>query len=288
MRFLQAASFFSLVTAALGCAPISFTTSDNGTDQGVGGGLTGFGGGKVGLSSGDTGSGGGTGGSTVLTPLNGSYSYLCGGVSAACSPDPGSEDCAPGGDPHMGTDGPDASKFACQLVSSSGSVKAKCTSAGEAGDGDPCDPSAGASCQAGFACVAGSVGGICRRYCCQDLESCPASTYCAPVAVAGGTTPVPVCIAATGCALLADATCPTGQTCSIVRSDGTTSCVTPGLGHDGDGCPCAAGFTCSKITNTCLKLCDTHSTSITQCGPGGSCAGGSAPFPENVGTCAPH
>ena len=137
--------------------------------------------------------------------------------------------------------------------------------------------------------VSSSVG-VCRAYCCADLEACPAGQYCSPSAMFGASDqPIPVCIAATMCQLLDDAKdCPKGMTCSIVRQDGTTSCVVPGTAVAGDACtgsagPCAAGYVCSPATGTCLELC--HTQGGTECDPGGTCQGGTAPFPDGIGFC---
>ena len=98
---------------------------------------------------------------------------------------------------------------------------------------------------------------------------------------------IPVCIPVNTCQLLHDDTCLNGQTCAIVRADGTTSCVEPGLGHDGDPCSCAAGFTCSKITNTCLKLCDTTTSSIPRADPAAVARVVRRPIPKTSASARP-
>ena len=100
----------------------------------------------------------------------------------------------------------------------------------------------------------------------------------------------PVCVQADGCSLAEPFPCPAGQSCtcsegkacSIVREDGTTSCVTPGEGIAGDDCPCAAGHVCSRATNECLKLCRLNATD-NECGSG-RCQGTSN-FPDGFGVC---
>ena len=108
-------------------------------------------------------------------------------------------------------------------------------------------------------------------------------TYCAPVPMAEAAVKIPVCLPAKKCKPLDDSTCTDGQTCTIVRDDGTTSCVDPGDGSRGDFCPCAAGQVCSKITNTCLKLCHIGNDAA-DCGAG-SCQGGVMGYPDGIGIC---
>jgi hypothetical protein len=90
----------------------------------------------------------------------------------------------------------------------------------------------------------------------------------------------------TGCQLLNDTTCADGGTCVVVRQDGTTTCVTPGTGTDGQMCPCAAGYTCSLFDNTCQRLCYTNDGGV--CGPNHLCQGGNQGWPSDIGTCAPE
>ena len=141
-----------------------------------------------------------------------------------------------------------------------------------------------ADCGVGLACVATASSGLCRPYCCGQVEECPIDTYCAPTAMAESAIEIPVCLPAYKCKVLDEATCPTGQTCTIVRDDGTTSCVEVGEGVRGDACPCAPGHVCSKFTNTCLKLCHIGNDAE-DCGAG-SCQGGVMAYPEGIGICA--
>jgi hypothetical protein len=215
-----------------------------------------------------------------------SYQYLCGSSSSICVPGGGTDLCAPGGNPIMGGPGLDASVLSCRLVSPDGGpIVAECGMGGGALEGDPC--MSAADCAAELGCVAsGTIHGICRNYCCASLESCQADTYCvkAPMADAPAIQ-IPVCIPAMKCVLLDDSTCPPGLTCTIVREDGTTSCVPPataGMGTYGQPCPCAAGFTCSWANGTCLQLCHTGST---ECGENGYCQGGLQPYPMGIGYC---
>jgi hypothetical protein len=176
------------------------------------------------------------------------------------------------------------SKLACQLIADGGQVEAKCGMSGTTAEGDPCNQAT--DCAAGLGCGATKQTGVCRQYCCDDPESCPAkTTYCAPAKMAESAEQVPLCVPVKQCQLLADAAwCDAGQTCTIVRNDGTTSCVTPGDHVEGEACPCAAGYMCSNATGTCLKLCHLDGT---ECGTG-TCQGGTAPYPPDIGVCVPQ
>jgi hypothetical protein len=269
---------------AAGCMPVRLLDAFD--DRGAGGAVAGFGGAggshdaniTSDTKSGSTGAGGGTG----ITPDPAGFGYLCGGSQATCSPDPGSTDCAPGGNPGMGgapSDG-GATKLACQLIADNGQVVSKCGMAGTAGKNDPCNQAT--DCQAGYGCGATDLTGVCRQYCCGDPESCPDDTYCTPTKMAESDQQVPLCAPLKSCKLLADAAyCDPGQTCAIVRNNGATSCVTPGTNTEGEPCPCAAGYMCSNATGTCLKLCHLGGT---ECGSG-TCQGGTAPYPPDIGVC---
>ena len=177
----------------------------------------------------------------------------------------------------------------CQLAVDivSGDVEGLCGFAGDKALNQECFSAS--DCAPGLGCVGDN--GRCRPYCCDDLEACPASTYCAPAPMAkadvpeGTPTPfIPVCVAAVNCTLLDDSTCPDEtQTCTIVRQDGTTSCVAPGAGKLGDPCSCAAGFVCSTAVNECKQLC--HIGSAKDCPSDHSCQGGALNYPDGFGVC---
>ena len=100
---------------------------------------------------------------------------------------------------------------------------------------------------------------------------------------------VPVCVAGDNCSLvdpypcsLDSCKCPEDKACTVVRSDGTTACVTPGSGQAGDPCPCAAQHVCSESTQTCLQLCQTTSSEL-KCDQG-QCQWNSA-LPPTYGVC---
>ena len=260
-------------TSGSGGSSVDSSTATS--NSGVGGGA----GGEMGVGSSGTGTGSGTGAGPNDTPyFNGSYSYLCGGSSPVCVP--GTEDCTPGGPSGMGNSGAGGNMIACQLVAEASKAVAACASVGEFAAGDPCESAA--HCGAGLGCVATPSGGVCRAYCCDEVEDCAADTYCAPLAMAESAVKVPVCIPVKKCQPLDDTTCDNGQTCTIVRDDGTTSCVDPGPGLRSEGCPCAPGFVCSKINNTCLQLCQLGNDADCM---GGTCQGGVMGYPEGIGIC---
>ena len=262
---------------------------------------------------------GGAGGSVTPPYMMGSYAYLCGGDTASCVPgnvactliDPSKNDAGLGGNAPGSTGasstGASSSSSAstsgaggngssstgsdsdagvpvtltCKLAPISGAAVAGCTPAGDLTLGDPCQTAV--DCGVGLGCVATPSGGHCRPYCCGPVEGCPVDTYCAPVPMAEAAVKIPVCLAVKHCKPLDDSTCTDGQTCTIVRDDGTTSCVDPGDGSRGDFCPCTAGHVCSKITNTCLELCHIGNDAA-DCGAG-SCQGGVMGYPDGIGIC---
>ncbi len=288
---LKTALFSVLLGAALAACGAS-AASELANDIGAGAG-----GGTSGSAVASTGSSGGAGGNLDWTPDAGrgggpddGLSGLCGG-GTPCTPGAMGEDVAcQGGNPGTGGGGggPD---LACQLVpNGEGGVQPICAAAGAGLAGDPC--TSASNCGPGLGCVAaqGNIGaGQCRAYCCGNPESCGEGTYCAAVNMAEiqePATPIPACIPATNCDLLGDESqCPTGTTCAVVKDDGTTSCVEPGVGKDCEACPCAAGYVCSAAQNQCKKLCHTDGQHGDECN-GGYCQGGFANLPSGIGICA--
>jgi hypothetical protein len=184
----------------------------------------------------------------------------------------------------MTTGGAGGAADDCKLgVNVDGDAEGVCSASGSQAAGDICLSST--DCQPGFGCV----NSACRAYCCGDLEACPAQTYCAlqPMTEMGlvpsSAPEIPVCLPATNCELLSDTSCPMGQTCTIVRVDGTTSCVAPGEGTLGGACPCAAGYVCSTGTNTCKKLCKVDEPDCPVEAP--FCQGGATTYPTGFGVC---
>lgn len=285
--FLLPASLALLATAStVGCG--NFAVNGLWDREGIDPGPAPGGNGGNDFASGGAGGGGGAGASdggasTALLPYNDSYSYLCGGNDPLCHA--GTDDCTQGGDPHMGgnNDDPDPSALGCQLDAPNGTTIAICGPVGTFGESDPC--ATAADCSSGLGCAATASGGLCRAYCCGNVEECPKETYCAPVPMANLPTPIPVCTPTTPCELLNDATCPNGQTCAIVRSHGVTSCVDPGPNQLDEPCPCAAGLFCSKVTKSCVKLCHTDGN-YDECGNGAECYGGVDDlYPPGYGIC---
>ena len=239
----------------------------------------------------DSSSGAGVGGATAGGGAEGTvkpdprrpYTDLC-GDSKTCTPGLG-QCLSPSLDASKDVDG-------CSLVPSEGAVVGSCAPNGDGDVGHPC--TAVTDCAAGLGCVTsadGSAagGGACRPYCCQDVEVCPDKTFCTPLPMADDAVnaprlTVPVCVPTTNCQLLDDTSCPAGQTCTIVRASGTTSCVAPGEGQLGGDCPCAAGFVCAKLTGQCKKLCHLGQDEV-DCPNGGTCQGGSQGYPDGIGIC---
>ena len=155
-----------------------------------------------------------------------------------------------------------------------------CAPTGHSASGGPCQSAA--DCNDGLGCVAVSGAGVCRPYCCGSLEACGKGTFCTPLPMKERfDRPIPVCTPVTPCELFTTS-CPNGDTCTIVRADGTTSCAPKGTGKSCDPCPCGSGYMCSA-TGVCQKLC--HTTPTNECGAGSTCQGGSANFPSGVGIC---
>jgi hypothetical protein len=187
------------------------------------------------------------------------------------------------------------SGFACRVrVSSDGPVRA-CAPAGR-GNAEEARCVSAADCAAGFACVAEALAGLCRPYCCATEATCGAGSFCAErplysgVSDAAPSAMVPVCVPADNCSLGEPFPCPENETCrcsaetacTVVRADGTTSCLPPGDGKAGEACPCAWGYVCSRANDTCLKLCSTTSASA-ECGSGRCQAAGN--LPSGWGVC---
>lgn len=181
-------------------------------------------------------------------------------------------------------------QYSCGVSDQGGKPVAGCALAGSGAAGSPC---VGAGdCAPGLACVSEGSTAACRAYCCSEKTECATGTFCAERALKAGQTAlsVPVCVPADDCSLDEPYPCPSGKlckckagtACAVVKDDGTTSCVAPGEGRAGEACPCAAGYLCSKSTNTCLKLCSTTAADP-QCGTGKCLA--VAGLPDGFGVC---
>lgn len=233
-------------------------------------GQTGAAGAAGGGSAGE-GGGGGAGGDRGQ---GGGVSTTSGGAGTGAAPsDAGVDATIDGGST------PVPSGFACRVTLDDDQPVRICGRAGRVEVGMPC--ASAADCAAGLACVAEGQAGRCQPYCCESEAICAEGAFCAERPLytgntdAGPTAVVPVCVQAENCSLGDPYPCPAGQSCrcgegtacTVVRSDGTTSCIPPGSGKVGDSCPCAPGFVCSRATDTCLKLCNT-TDSASDCGSG--------------------
>ena len=99
---------------------------------------------------------------------------------------------------------------------------------------------------------------------------------------------VPVCMPAHPCDLLQPGTCPSGQTCAVVREDGSLSCVEVGAAPAGKSCQtehCASDLVClGAATRTCYALCQVGKSN--QCPASQTCKGGLPLFVDpSVGVC---
>jgi len=249
------------LSAAAGACGADFSALSERADPGSSSGAapTGTGGAGGGINTSFNGGG-------APSPLD--YSGLCG---TGCQPsaDPASSVCGMSGaggaggmagDGGMGGAPTPAGELDCKLAYDGDStvVAGACVDSDDKSEDMPCFSSS--DCGPGLGCDAS---GLCRAYCCGDVEACPAETYCSPQPMAeqdavGATEPplIPVCVPADECTPLAENDlCEDGLTCTIVRQDGTTACVEPGSGEAGDPCPCAEDHACQITTGTCIQLC---------------------------------
>ncbi|MRG96823.1 hypothetical protein [Polyangium spumosum] len=283
-RFLTSLSLLSSLAAASvlgGACSMQFETASLASDRG-GDNFAGTGP-EVEPPPTGGGAGGNTGDITFPSPNpapdgNTSYTELCG---AGCMSGESALGCSVAMNPEDG-----APLVSCQIVPTPNGASAQCLTPGFSQTGDPCTRAS--DCVQGHGCaLTGSSVGSCRPYCCGAVAACPEDTYCAPAPMADDTLnaaplAIPVCIPATECTLLDDTSCPAGQTCTLVREDGTTSCVDPGAGYLDDPCPCAAGYLCVAAFKKCLALCHTGGS---DCPDGMFCQGGADSFPDGIGVC---
>jgi hypothetical protein len=185
--------------------------------------------------------------------------------------------------------------IACRVTADPDGLNAKpiCARAGAKTTGEACTDSS--DCAAQLECVArGNGTSACEPYCCSGTCANP-NDFCdvAPVVSATQTaTKVPVCVPIMHCELLAggvlSGACPVGETCSIVRDDGATSCEEIGeakAGEDCDDVHCAAGLTCIGVPGSrrCFQLCT--SVGVESCTAPQKCQGGMPLFPVGYGVC---
>jgi hypothetical protein len=230
-------------------------------------------------------------------PQGGEPASAAGQSGAAGAGQAGDASGGAGGEGGAGPQHPQGfASFSCQVTSQNNLLTRQCVAAGSGTANAPCFGAA--DCAPSFACVTDGDAGRCLPYCCNAQTTCAPGTYCAeqPLrrALAGGSNTqaprVPVCVPADGCSLEDQFPCPAGETCRcqgdtacmVVRSDGTTACIKPGSGQQGDACPCAWNHVCSSVTNTCVKICRTDAAK-NDCGTQKCQA--SAELPPNFGVC---
>jgi hypothetical protein len=196
-------------------------------------------------------------------------------------------------------------QFACQLsLADSGDIVRGCGVAGSQLAEQACTTSL--DCAPGLGCVGPVRSGRCLPYCCgvDDANTCADGFYCAERPLRSEALgesdgpPVPVCVRADNCSLgeQKDCTgprcvCGPDMACTLVRPDGTTSCVPlpPSPGQGGDSCardrPCDRGLHCSQATSpaTCVKTCDLDEKDSDTCGLGVCQA--AAVLPAGWGIC---
>ena len=199
-----------------------------------------------------------------------------------------------------GVGGGEIPGYACHVVLVGNAPKSACAPVGDGAVDAPCFT--GDDCSAGLACVRYRSVARCRPYCCRGDEACGKGSYCTEQPLVDDSIPstasaplVPVCAPADECNLEDPYPCPDGRVCQcsagkaclVVRTDGTTSCETPGQGELGGACPCQYGFVCSRATGTgvCHQLCATSPTSsLPACGKGARCQS-SSELPVGFGVC---
>jgi hypothetical protein len=255
---------------------------------GVGGagGEGGAAGGEPG-GSGGAGAGGQTGGEGGM---NGGAPSQAGASGAGAS----NGGAGAGGEAGHGPDPGRLAAYGCQVTRQNDQVLRQCVRAGTGNVNAPCFSAA--DCAPSLACVTENGAGRCLPYCCNQDGNCTSGTFCAerPLRRAASdmsdTEPphVPVCVPADTCSLDDPFPCPTGTdcrckgdtACMVVR--GSTTCMKPGAGQQGDACPCAWNYVCSSVTQQCIKICRTDS-SKNDCGAQKCQA--SSELPQNFGVC---
>jgi len=264
-----------------GAACSTYMPPESGT--GGAGGENATGGAGAGAGAGGAGGEGGAGATTAAGGANGEAGASGGGGA--------------GGEGGSGLGEPGAlAAYSCQVTRQSNQVLRQCVPAGAGKVNAPCFSAA--DCAPSFACVTENDAGRCLPYCCKQDSTCTSGTYCAerPLRKAesdtGSAEPprVPVCVPADACSLEDPFPCPSGSecrckgdtACMVVRDDGTTTCLKPGAGKQGDACPCAWDHVCSSVTQQCIKICRTDPTKD-DCGTQKCQA--SSELPQNFGVC---
>lgn len=177
----------------------------------------------------------------------------------------------------------------CRLTG--GSTPDCATATADNGDGASC--TAGVECAPGFDCVAGSEGGVCRRYCCGGTCAANRSqnggdTFCDVQKLHGSGIKAPVCMPIKACTLFTQGECKDTETCAIVAEDGSTGCVANGSARAGESCDqehCNVGLTClgQPGSRRCYQLCRTKGSPA--CGPTQVCQTSTIFNDPTIGVC---
>lgn len=251
-----------------------------GGEGGIGGAVSGGAGGEAGAeqSGGAGGEAGTSGGATGGDGNAGAANGGAGGAAGAGPTNPG-----------------ELAAYSCQVTRPNGQLLRQCVPAGTGKVNAPCFSAA--DCAPSFACVTENDAGRCLPYCCEQDSQCTSGTFCAerPLRKAPSDTTsaepphVPVCVPADACSLEepfpcegSECRCKGDTACMVVRDDGTTTCMKPGTGQQGDACPCAWNHVCSSVTHQCIEICRTDPTK-NDCGAQKCQA--SSELPQNFGVC---
>lgn len=252
---------------------------------------------------------GGADAASTKSPYFGSP--LCHATTHTCFPDLPSATDADGGAPvdasptplamvcgNEAADGGDAGttaaadgaypSVACRVRASGAATSAPaCSASGGGLDGASCK--SGADCSAGYDCTGA---GVCRKYCCAGECSGKMNGsnnfFCDIVSLTEETTLVPACVPVKACTLLDPKGCgDPKETCSIVKDDGTTSCVAAGSAGQGDSCDeahCAANLVClgQPGVRQCFQLCKMQEST---CPTGLTCKANALSHDPSVGIC---
>jgi hypothetical protein len=226
---------------------------------------------------------------TQVTPQGNALCHASKLSSDYCYPDTTVDACnlpQDGGAGDAATDGAAAYPAGCHVVTDSAGVSTKCYASKLQGMyASTCTQAT--DCSPGWECV---NEGTCRHYCCSGNSACSDNQFCdVQPSAQDPNTLVPVCVSEFPCTLLDLDACPSGQQCSVVKEDGTTSCVAVGPQGDGQPCDvdhCAHGYVClgTPGSRQCAPLC--YTASPTDCTNGRKCVGTLPLFTNSlVGAC---
>lgn len=266
---------------------------------GAGGAATGGAGGEAGgsgIGGEPAGAGAPSGGAEAGGAEAGGAPSSGGAPPTAGVPSVGGDTAGGGGQAGEGPEPRPLPAYGCQVSRQNNQPYRSCAPAGLGVANAPCFSAV--DCAPGLACVTEGEAGRCLPYCCDPRTACEAGTYCAdrPLRkspsdnVEAESPRVPVCVPADGCSLEDRYPCPSGSSCRcqgntacmVVRDDGTTSCLEPGLGKQGEACPCAWNHVCSQVSNQCVKICRTDAKDD-ECGEQKCQA--SSELPDKFGVC---